>query len=510
MRLTERLARVPSAHKAPPPKVIEFTDWRPDLPDLGNPGMTTAIGAIPAANSYIPLPGLSAQSDALTNYCRGAAAAKDTSGNTYFYCGDETKLYSIRNQTVTDESIGGGYSTAAKSVWRFATFGANILATNYDDAVQFIAIGGAGLFADHFTSTEKPKARWMDVVREFLVLGNINSTADGVKPNRVHWSGINDSTDFDPAASTQCDFQDLPIGGAVQQIVGGASYGLVFQEKQIQRMTYVGSPLVFEFFPIDRQRGTSIPTSVIGHGSRTFYVNEEGFHATDGAQTHHIGVNKVDTTFLSQFDPANAHRVSAAIDPPNNLVVWAFPGAGASAGLPNKLYFYNYEQDKFSEADIETEIVTLAETQAFTLEDLDNITTDIDDGSLQSLDSDDYKGGRLRFAAFDTVHKLSYFTGNNVAATLDTGEVQLSGGRRSKARKVRALVDNANATVSVASRPRLADTATFDPAAAMDTDGEHSVLNDGRYHRFRVAIPTGETWTHAQGVEIEYAPTGGR
>ena len=508
MRLSERLARVPS-RKSTPPKLIEFIDWRPDLPPLGNPGMLAANGVIPGARSYNPLPGLATQSDALTAYCRGASAAKDTSGNTYFYCGDATKLYSIRNQTVTDES-GTTYSNAADSGWRFTTFGTKILATNYDDPVQSIDIGGAGTFADHFTSTEKPKARWMDVVRDFVVLGNINSTADGVVPNRIHWSAINDSTDFDPDASTQCDYQDIPDGGRIQQIIGGASYGLVFQERQIQRMTYVGSPLVFEFYPVDRQRGTNIPTSVVGHGNKVFYINEEGFHATDGAQTHHIGVNKVDTTFLDQFDPAYWYRVSAAIDPSRNLVVWAFPGLGASAGAPNKLYFYNYEQDKFSEADIETQLVVLAETQAFTLEDLDNLTTDIDDGSLETLDSDTYKGGQLRFAAFDSDNKLAYFNGDNVAATLDTGDLQLIGGRRAKVREGRALIDNANATLAVGSRDRLADSVSFDTAAAMETDGDHSILNEGRYHRFRVAVPAAETWEHAQGVSVRYSPTGAR
>ena len=33
----------------------------------------------------------------------------------------------------------------------------------------------------------KPRARHVDVVREFLVLGNTNDTTDGAVPNRVWW-----------------------------------------------------------------------------------------------------------------------------------------------------------------------------------------------------------------------------------------------------------------------------------------------------------------------------------
>lgn len=507
MKLSQRLAAVPLQAKSLPPKTIEFGQWLPDLPALGNPGATVANGVIPAATSYRPLPGLAVQSGALTAYCRGAAAAKTTAGDTYFYCGDATKLYSLRNGTVTDES-GATYTTALDSLWRFVVFGTKILATNYDDPVQSITIGGAGTFADHFTSTEKPQARWIAVIGNFLVLGNINSTADGVVPNRVHWSAVNDSLDFDPDAATQCDFQDFPDGGHVQQVVGGATYGLVFQERQISRLTYEGSPLVFRVDPIDRQRGTHIPTSVIGHGSRVYFVNEEGFHFTDGAQTHHIGMNRVDTTFLEQFDPQYWYRVSAAVDPRNNLIVWSFPGS--SGAFPTKLYFYNYETDRFAEADIETEIIVAAETQAL---DMDSTGTtadpdEMDTAGLPSLDSAAYQGGQLRFAAFDTFHRLCYFTGSNLAAVMETGEAQLVSDRRSKVRKVRSLVDTANATIAVASRDRLADAASFGSAVSMSAIGEHSVLNDGRYHRFRVSIPAGESWTHGQGVQAVYSPTG--
>ncbi|KKL21500.1 hypothetical protein LCGC14_2444850, partial [marine sediment metagenome] len=365
----------------------------------------------------------------------------------FFYAGDETALYQIRNQTVTEKS-GATYSTVATDNWEFVEFLGNILATNFTDPVQSLAIGGGGNFADHFTSTEKPKARHIGVWRDFVVLGNI----DGSEPNQVRWSAIRDSADIDPDATTQSDFQTLPDGGEVTRIVDGVEYGIVFQERIIQRATYSGSPLIFDFHPIDRRRGTPVPGSVIPYGRYSFFWTEEGFFYNDGSQSYPIGSDQVDRTFRNQFDITNAHFVSGAVDPVNKLVVWAFPGANSTAGAPNKLYTYYWPEQKWSEIDIDTEIIVRALTQGFSLEDLDNLTTDIDDGLLESFDSPTYQGGVNRFAAFDPDNKLAYFNGDNLAAVLETGEFQITPGRRTLLNKARSLIDGGTITMAVAGR----------------------------------------------------------
>ena len=499
IRLSNKLLRTAGVRR-PPPKPVPFGSWMPDLPDYANPGSTVANGVMGSKSSYRPVPALVAQSDTLTARARGAIAASDTSGNAYFYAGDETKLYQIRNQTVTSKG-GSTYSTADGDVWEMVEFRGNIIATNYTDTVQGLAVGGGGSFATHITSTNVPKFKHLGVWRDFLVGGFSNDAVDGVSPSRVWWSGLRDSTDFDPDATTQSDFQDFSDGGEVTRIVDGVEYGLVFQERMIQRGTYVGSPVIFDFHPIDRRRGSPIPGSVIPYGRFTFFISEEGFFYNDGSQSHAIGEGQVDRTFWNQFDLTNASRVSGAVDPVNKLVTWSFPGSGAAGGAPNKLYFYYWPDGKWSEADVDTELVVRALTQGFSLEDLDSLSTDIDDGTLESFDSRDYQGGRFRFAAFDSVHKLAYFTGDNLAATLETGEFQIKPGRRSLLKKARSLIDGGTATMAVAGRGRLTDSVTFGAASSMDSAGEFSVRKDARYHRLRVNIAAGGTWSHAQGVE---------
>lgn len=506
--LSQRLNGASLQQKQLPPVTISFTEWRPDLSDYRNPGDTVVQNVIPHEDGYDPFPNILVQSDALTARCQGATAAKDTSNNIFVYAGDATKLYRLADQTWTDVKS-GAYSTAVTGTWEFTLFGQTLIATNYADALQSITVGGAGSFAALATSTEKPKAKHIDVIRDFVVLGNVNSTADGVKTGRVHWSAINDAADWDPDATTQCDYQDIPTGGNCQKVVGGVEYGLVFMESQIWRMTYAGSPLIFQFDAIDRRRGTPIPNSVVAFGRFVFFISQEGFFVSDGVTSTPIGNDKVDETFWNQFDIANAHRVSSAVDPVTKSVLWLFPGTGNSGGAPNKLYLYKWTEQKFSElivSDFTSAIDFLfwAGSQGFTLEDLDAVSASID-SLTDSLDSAVWQGSE-KLACFDNANKFNLFTGDNLPATIETSEH--SSGERSLVRNVRPLVNVSSATVSVASKTRLADTSTYGTAVSMTDDGDCPVLSEGRYHKVKLEIPAAASWTHAQGIEVEASRSG--
>lgn len=508
--ISQRLGTLPLKRKRDP-VTLAYGDWQPDLPDFANSGALVAINVLPKLQSYGPLQDLVAETNALDDVCRGGASFKDDSGNTYVYAGDDTKLYESVSNSFTDESKGGGYTVAADDRWEFTQYDTFAVATNFTDPVQSIAIGGgaSGAFADHITSTNVPKARHIMTLFKFLVLGNTNDVTDGEKRNRVWWSGIGDSQDFDPDATTQSDFEDLAEGGAVTALVGNYDYGVIFQEELIRRMVYVGSPPIFDLQPVHRLRGTVYTGSVATVGREIFYLTEEGFFLFDGLNSTLIGNGKVDRTFLAQIDPLNKRQVTSAIDPVNKIYAIAFPGAGSSGG-PNKIYFYYWPTGRWSEADIDTQVLLRASLQGFTLDGLDTIGTDIDADPPfdQSFDAAKWQGGSLRFGAFDMDNKLAFFTGSNLAATIDTKETQLTPGRRSHVSSLRPLVDGGALTCQIGGRDLLTAANSFDTAASLNAIGECSVRNDNRYHRVRTSIAAGGTWTHAQGISITASPLG--
>lgn len=575
--LSARFAQIQDAlaFVAPDWKTVPFGPWLPDLPDYMNPGATVANNVIPLQQSYGSLGQLNAVSSALDARARGAIVARDSSGNNYNYAGNASKLYEVRSTGLTDKSKSGGYATADDDVWEFTLFGTTLVATNLTNPVQSITIGSASAFADLITSTLTPKARHCATIREFLFLGHTNDATDGLVPHRAWWSAYRDATDFDPDADTQCDYEDRLSAGWVQRIVGGTEYGLLFQQRAITRISYAGAPAIFQFDEIDRQRGTPAPNSVIGHGRLVFFLSDEGLYANDGTQSYPIGEGQVDKTFLNQFDINDAHLMSAAIDPVNKLVAWAFPG---------KIYFYNWASRKWSDADVSVDALVNSTSEAYTLEDLDAVfldstadttldaneasgqtilsvadetlfeagdtvritlnsggidqttvasigtgtitvddaltgaadsgnrvvRTSIDAPGYPSLDSPQWKGGGLLFGAFDTAHKLAYFDGDNLEATLETGEADLNPGFLTKAESFRPLVDGGTLNVAIAGRNTLQDAVSFGSSVGLNAIGEANILDEHRYQRARVGITAGSDWAHAQGIQVLASRAGSR
>ena len=496
--------------------VLPFGQFAPDQPGLGNPGAMVATNFYPGTNSFRPFRGLTTISSAITERCLGAVSCRDASDDTFVYAGDENRLWEMVNNTFTEESSAAAvYNTATDDNWEFAVWNENnrIIATNFTDPVQSMAIGAGttSAFADMITTpaVSAPRAKHIAIVERFVVLGWINDS-DGVTPNRVRWSARENEADFAPLAATQADYEDLATGGVVQRIIGGTSYGLIFQNDMVRTMRYVGGGPVFELTPINYAPGTPIPNSVISYQGNVFYITEAGFMGMRGVEVIPVGTNRIDRYFWNQFDITNRKYLSASIDPINKVVAWAFPGAGATSNLPNRIIMCKWDELKWTEAVIDTELILATETQGYTLDGLDVLGTDIDNATIfdESLDSEKWRGRSFRFAAFDQSHRLSYFTGATLAATLETGDIQLAQGRRSQINNVLPLVDGGDARVSIASRQRLKDAVSYGTSSDMNINGICPVRSEGIYHRFRVSLSASTSWSHLTGLGVDYVGGG--
>lgn len=463
---------------------------------------------LPAANSYRPLPAFSPYSTALAGRAQGAFATKRPDGGGANFAGDATKLYRLDGTGWLDASRleGGPYGTGADGGWSFAQFGDLVIAANYVDACQkFPLTGGATRFAP--LGGNPPNARFVATVRDFLVLGRIAGA-----PNRLRWSAIDDAESWAIDPATQADQQELPDGGWIQGVVGG-EFGTVFQERSIKRMTYVGAPVVFQFDEIGRNVGATIEGSIAAWENLCFFVHSTGFYSLLGAQSlEPIGDGRVDRWFWNDIDQSYLYRVSATVDQVNKLYVLSYPGAGNAGGTPNRLLIYNWAVGRWSRAEVELELLYTGLSQAgYTLDGLDAVSGSLDALGF-SLDSPVWSGvGRLFLAGFDPAHRMGYFTGPAMAATVDTPELQLFAGRRALLRALRPVVDGGQPTVRVGTRDRATDPVAWGPATAATPAGLCPVRASGRYHRARIALPAGAAWTHIQGIdELQARPEGRR
>lgn len=479
--------------------IIPFGEYAPDLPDLGNQGATVANNVIPYLNGYKSLPSTVGYSTALDAYCRGAASFVDKDGTVSSYAGDAAKLYRLVSATMTDSSRGAGYTLTSEAYWEFTKWGNKCIATNFDDEIQVITLGGSA-FAD--LGGTPPQARHINTIGSFVVVGNTYDASDGNVPYRVRWSGFENEATWAVSATTQADYQDLyGNGGWVQNISNLQGRGLIFQEQAIWIMSYIGSPIVFQFDLVSDGIGALCPRSVAISGNRAYFIANDGFYAYSGGSVEPIGANKVNRTFINDLNTDYAHRVTAARIPGHPVIIWSYPGASSADGTPNKCVLYNYVSNKWATADLSNELIYISKSIGVTLDGLDALGyTDMDSATMPSLDSREWMGGSENLAIFDTSHKQALFTGTAMSGSIETGESQLNPGGRAEITEVTPLVDGGTHTVQVGKRETQAGTVSWGSEVSESSDGKCQVRSNSRYHRIRVN--TSGSFSNAIGVEV--------
>jgi len=477
---------------------ITFGEWLPDQPSVTGALMKAdnvysraiGYGGVPSAVDYTQ-----AASEPLNN----VVAGKNPDGSTTIFAGSQTNLYKLDSADMSlDDVSGATYATPVDQRWRFTQFGNRVIAANGADRLQGWLLGTSTAWAD--LAADAPEARYVTVVRDFVVSGHIGTDY----PFRVKWSGINNETSWTDSATTQSDYQEIPDGGSIVGVTGG-EFGLILMDRSIYRMTYVGSPLVFQFDNISRNLGCYEANSVIQYQGLTFFLADDGFYACDGQTVASIGGEKVDRFFFSDVDEEYLFNMSAAIDPIKNLVIWAYPAKG-QGGNVNKLLIYNFQTKKWSSGGTDVDRVASSSSPSTTLEGLDVISSSID-ALGTSLDSRIWLGGKLLFAGVRG-NKVVTFTGANSTATIQTGELSLEN-RKTAITLVQPIVDNGSCDVAVFSRDLLTTQVVFGSATSADSENRVSVRSMGRYHRLQFN-PTGANWDSIIGADVEIVPMGGR
>jgi len=496
-----------------PAQPVMFGPWQPDRADLGNEGCSIAKNVLPFGPvGYAPLPALAAYSTTpMTAKCQGAISVGDTTQNTIAYGGDATKLYTLIAKTWEDRS-NGTYTLSSDDKWEFVKYGDYLVAMNINDAAQSITIGATGNFAAHFTSTLKPKAKHGAKVGRFLMLLNTNESGTAY-PDRVRWSAIDDSLDMDQSATTLADARDMGTDdGEGQRIFGVDKDAVLFMERSIYTGVFEGAPTVFRFDRREENRGLLAPGGIQRIGRVFFYIAQDGFFLFDGMQSHPIGATKVNQWFFDNVDQQTMFgAVSSAIDNERNLWIIGFATSAAATGTADRILAYHWPSGWWSYGEVTHELLFNNLSQGLTLEELDAINPDLD-ALTPSLDSRAWKGGVVQVGAFSSDHNNGTFTGANLAATIETGRLQLGQGSRSKVAGFLPLVDGGVLTGQIAATIRINDAETFNAVQSQSADGKipGGSGTAGRYHKFRTIIAAAGSWKHAQGIQVISGASGSR
>lgn len=458
-----------------------------------SPGVITEVGHDSAANE----PKVFSNSG-------GALPAAITAGTVYYV---KTVLsvdtYTISatpgGTAINTASTGTGthsvthlYSTLSDDAqWQFVQFGNLVKATQKNAVLQTYTLGVSSTFADNAGSP--PQASYISVVGRFLVLSGLLST-----PFRIQWSALNDTTGW-TSGVYQSDYQDFPDGGIVRGVAGG-EFGTVFQDQAIRRMSYIpGSDLIFQIERIAQDQGLFAPYSIVRAGVYIFFHSAQGFFKiAPGGLPEPIGREKVDRSFFTDLDKTDLKLFIGVSDPRATRVFWAYKSTSETTGAYDKIIGYDYVLDRWFQIDMSGEYLLGLSQPGLTLESLDTLSSSID-ALAASLDSFAVATQPL-IAQFSNAHRMGFFSGANLEATLESAE-QGTDDDRIFVNGFRPITDAPSFYGSCSYRETQQDTPTSTVEIARNSrTGRCDMRRSTRYSRFKVRIPASTAWTFAAGV----------
>jgi hypothetical protein len=297
-----------------------------------------------------------------------------------------------------------------------------------------------------------------------------------VAPYRVMWSAIGNMTNWptpltNAALAVQSGINDLEQGlGQVMFISGYPLYAVIFQRQGLTRASYIGGNVVFSWQTYDRKRGLVAHGAAVQVGANTYFLSDNGFWYTDGANVVPIGTASdnsagIDKWFWSNVNASALEAIRTGYDAQKRCVMWAIPTG--SNTLPDTLLVYNILAGKWTRAAVSSESIWTT----------DNGT----DGS---------PGVRQTLGVFDQTHRPNKLTGTPTATGyLESCDLSFSDGMLRDTNGVRPNGALTSPTVTVGTRNTLKAAVTYNAGFAPDafSAGFAPALTEGLYTRIRVS-----------------------
>jgi hypothetical protein len=480
-----------------------FGEFSPDVSDLNTDTLDIARNVLPAPNSYIPAPGLIAQSTtALPSPCKGLWYVQTAAGDYDTYAATATKLYKYDPDTGTFDDVtrlvGGDYGLPEDDYWSGVQYGNRLIVCNIGNAPQFIDIDSGTEFAD---LPNAPTARFVSVKDDHVVFSHLLAN-----PRSIAWSAINDSEDYTTGTSGTQEFSDA---GEVTGLCPVAS--IVLLQRGLRGIISTGDRYAFSFPAMSSEKGTVSPWSVFEFGGIAYWLSDNGFYVGNANEQRSISEKRISGYFYDALNQGRVTRVYAALDPHASRIYWAY--AQGDEAWNDHVLVYDWALDRWSELEVNTYILSRLATASVSLDSAGPDSTDMDEPGLPSLDSFFYRAGAPTLSAVGTDLQLSTMEGPNLPATLLTGSYQFGGTGRVRLRSVLSFIEGAEAesvTMRVSKRGRYGDDWMTSSAIPQQRSGRYPMNADGMFHRFEFTIPAALDWQHAHGWEPDFVPTTGR
>jgi hypothetical protein len=404
---------------------IQLLGYAPDR-HPNTPGViTTCTNMVPTLRGMKGAPNVqspSGISGALSAACQGGASLRKLDESVRTFSGTGTALYEIASSAWTDRTraSGGAYSLGADVRWRFAQFGDVSLAAAKSDTLQY---SSSGAFAD---VTGAPKAGVVEVVGQFVFLGNTNEATYSDSPNRWWCCAKGDYTDWTPAVSTECATGTITsTAGKIRSIKRFGPHVVIYKLRSIHFGIYAGQPSIWNFDrEVSSEAGALSHEAVVDVGTpeepRHIFMGFDDFYEFNGSRPRPLGQGWVKETVYNELNKTYMERAIALLDRANSLVYFFYP-TGASNN-PDKCVVYNYKTEKWGRADRTIEHAFEYSSVGLSYDDFGSSYSTYADTPSVSYDSTIWTSGFPLPAVFNTSHTLQTLDGTSSSSGFRLGD----------------------------------------------------------------------------------------
>jgi hypothetical protein len=483
---------------------VNLVGYAPDLPSTTPGVILTCTNMVPTIRGMKGAPSVQAPSgapsSALAATCQGAASLRKLDESVRLFAGTGTKLYEASGTSWTDRTraSGGDYALGADLRWRFAQFGDVSLAAAKSDTLQASASGA-------FANLTAPKAGVVEVVGQFVFLGDTNEGTFGDSPNRWWCSAKGDHTDWTPAISTECATGLITsTPGKIRAIKRFGPHVVIYKLRSIHLGIYAGQPSIWNFDrEVSSQVGALSHEAVVDVGTpeepRHIFMGFDDFYEFNGGRPTPIGQGWVKETVFNELNKTYMERSMALLDRVNSLVYFFYP-SGANNN-PDKCVVYNYKTQKWGRADRSVEFAFEFVSVGTTYDDLGSLYATYNDLPNVAYDSTIWTSGYPIPGVFDTSHVLKTLDGSSSSSGFvlgDMGEDE----KFSTVTRVRPRFFTAPNSASMTNyyRNNLGDSLTTGATTSL-SNGKFDLMRSARWHRKEFAF-TGPVELGAMDVSV--------
>ena len=452
-------------------------------------------------------------------------------GNNTLVIGTLNKLYRYNGATVTNitkTSDATNYSNSER--WQSEQLGTALMFNNGSETPQYMYPANSRM-ADLPAWPSSATTKCLKPFRSFLVMtGYETSSTDN--PYTVRWSDAYDPTgvplDYDITSTTNLAGENVLSGAngvLIDQLTLNSSH-MIYAERGVFAMDYVGAPFVFNFREVFNDDGIINRGAVASFFNKHLVVGHNDIYIHDGSQKQSVVDKRVRRTFFNDLNDARSVFCHTVEDRSEIWICYSDSDA-VNPLSANRALVYNWAQNAFTFTD-------LPNIRALTISDKIDPTGGWDDVTDTWSNSSEYwstssvsglaEDLNLFSAGYSDSKILQMCNthgaaGSTINAFIEATKIDLDqvlGKATNNIKQIKGIMPQidgqgvVNVSVGVSNSPQDGVTWQSTTGYNIETDHKIDVRSSGRYFALRIESTSASDYWRLTGLDIDIEEVAGR